>query len=110
MLYELIETSIESGFRSDHSLINIYFFKKEISERGPSYWRFNANLLNDKEYIDYIKEKIASFKTKYDNLGYCKAYVTQLCSKTVIRAECVWQKFIYKNPGVRNSFDDVTNL
>ena len=39
MLYELIETNIECGFRSDHSLIKISFFKKEESERGPSYWR-----------------------------------------------------------------------
>jgi hypothetical protein len=67
LIYELIETSIEAGFRSDHSLINISFYKKEASERGPSYWRFNANLLNDKEYITYIKEKLTNFKIKYEN-------------------------------------------
>jgi hypothetical protein len=71
MLYELIETHIESGFRSDHSLISISFFKKETSDRGPSYWRFNANLLNDTEYVPYIKEKLASFKVKYgDELNH----------------------------------------
>ena len=67
LLYELRETIIEAGFRSDHSLISISYFKKETSERGPSYWRFNASLLKDREYIDYIKEKINNFKIKYQD-------------------------------------------
>jgi hypothetical protein len=67
MIYELIGTNIEPGFRSDHSLISISFFKKEVSERGPSYWRFNANLLNDKKYITDIKKRIVNFKAKYED-------------------------------------------
>jgi exonuclease III len=67
MLYELVQTSILPGFRSDHSLLTISFFKKETSERGPSYWRFNANLLRDTEYIQFIKDKITTFKVKYEN-------------------------------------------
>ena len=72
MLYELNQIAIETGFHSDHSLIEISFSKKETSKRGPSFWRFNASLLKDKEYVTYIKKRISEIKEKYqneDNLG-----------------------------------------
>ena len=45
MIYDLNSVDIKPGYRSDHSLIDISFSGHDIKDRGPSYWRFNANLL-----------------------------------------------------------------
>ena len=49
---------IGTSLRSDHSIITLNFYKSETTERGPSFWHFNANLLKDKKYIDEINNRI----------------------------------------------------
>ena len=48
------DTKIRSSFKTDHSLIT-YSFKPYELEKGRGYWKFNASLLTDKEYIDKVK-------------------------------------------------------
>jgi exonuclease III len=68
LIYNLNEVDIKPGFRSDHSLINISFYAQEKSNRGPSYWRFNANLLKNSEYPDYINNRINEILEKHKDI------------------------------------------
>jgi hypothetical protein len=66
-MYNLESIDINNSIRSDHSLININFFKSEVPERGPSFWRFNTNLLRDTKYIEEIKTTINNAINKYNH-------------------------------------------
>ena len=54
LMYELDTIDIKSSTRSDHSLIDIDFYKSNIPKRGPSFWHFNASLLKDTKYVEKI--------------------------------------------------------
>jgi exonuclease III len=42
LMCELANVDIKTSIRSDHSMIDIDFFKIESTKRDPSFWRFNA--------------------------------------------------------------------
>jgi exonuclease III len=68
LMYDLQGVDIKPSIRSDHSLINIDLYKSEQSTRGPSYWRFNASLLNDRKYIEEIKLRYNMALEKYNDI------------------------------------------
>ena len=68
LMFQLEKVDIQPSLRSDHSLINIDFYKSEAPDRGPSFWRFNANLLKDSEYIEQITTCITNTSEKYKNI------------------------------------------
>ena len=68
LMYDMNTVDIKASYRSDHSLIDIDFFKANIPKRGPSYWRFNASLLRDKNYINKIKNGIQIAVAKYADI------------------------------------------
>ena len=68
LIYNLNKVGIKPGFRSDHSLIDISFYAQETSNRGPSYWRFNSNLLKNIEYTDYINNRINEVVEKHKDI------------------------------------------
>jgi hypothetical protein len=71
-MYDLETVDIQSSIRSDHSLIEINFYKSDIPNRGPSFWRFNASLLRDNEYTNKLKESYRTAVDKYkdvENIG-----------------------------------------
>ena len=68
MIHDLTEVDIEPGFRSDHSLIKITFKSHKQSERGPSYWRFNSNLLKNTDYVTYMNTRIDEIIEKHRNI------------------------------------------
>jgi exodeoxyribonuclease-3 len=59
MMYDLDIVDILSSSRSDHSMITIDFFKSDIPQRGPSFWRFNASLLKDADYVKIMDLLVA---------------------------------------------------
>ena len=61
---DLTDCKIESGYRTDHSLISldIQFGK---FKKGNSYWKFNNSLLKDKEYVTHIKTLINEVIQQY---------------------------------------------
>jgi hypothetical protein len=72
LMFQLQNVDIHASIRSDHSLISINFFKNETPDRGPSFWRFNASLLKDPDYINQIKKCITKSIDKYqdnDDIG-----------------------------------------
>ena len=68
MMYDLDTVDIKTSTRSDHSLIELNFFKSHIPTRGPSFWRFNASLLRDPKYVELIEACYKTALEKYDNL------------------------------------------
>ena len=52
---------IHPGVKSDHSLIDLHLIESKIS-RGKGFWKFNMQLLKDKEYVESIKSLIADLK------------------------------------------------
>ena len=68
LMYDLHSIDIKTGIRSDHSMIDIDFYKMDNPERGPSFWRFNASLLKDKTYIDLINTGLLKAQEKYNEL------------------------------------------
>jgi hypothetical protein len=68
LMYDLCNVDIKPSMRSDHSLIDIDFYKHDSPVRGPSFWRFNASLLKDSEYVEQMKLGIQKALDKYANL------------------------------------------
>ena len=60
----LKKSSIESSYRSDHSMITLELNFTNF-EHGNSYWKHNNSLLSDIEYLKQINEKITEVKRQY---------------------------------------------
>ena len=56
---------IDFGFQSDHSMISLDL-NTVMSKRGPGFWKFNAKLIEDLDYINGLKHKISKWNVKYD--------------------------------------------
>ena len=54
-------TDIIPAIRSDHSAITLSFNGIEEHQPGPSFWKFNASLLEDETYVSLIKDKYNSW-------------------------------------------------
>jgi hypothetical protein len=67
-MYNLENVDINDSIRSDHSLITINFYKSETPKRGPSFWKFNADLLKDKKYVTEINNQITKAIEKYQDI------------------------------------------
>ena len=49
MTYNILDTSIKPGCKSDHSIIRICLNVVKSQRRGRSYWKFNNKLLTEKD-------------------------------------------------------------
>lgn len=58
---EVEKVDITPAIRSDHSAITLQFKGMENLPHGPSFWKFNASLLEDEEYIAKINEKYSEW-------------------------------------------------
>ena len=77
-LLNLIECSkIEPGYRTDHSAI-VLKLRLSNFKRGPGLWRFNTSLLEDKDYVDLIKNIIHKTKIEYATFPYDKENIHKI--------------------------------
>ena len=58
------DAKIETGYRSDHSCVTL-FFKGKPSNKGQAFWKFNNSLLKDPKFITEIKKVIENVKQQY---------------------------------------------
>ena len=60
----VLQTRISPGYRTDHSLITLKLNIGNMS-RGRGFWKFNSSLLQDKDYVDIVKNVIKETVEKY---------------------------------------------
>ena len=59
---------ISPAINSDHSAICMKISSNFNDMKGPSYWKFNNSLCDDKQYCDELATKIKDWLIKYDNV------------------------------------------
>ena len=64
LLPSLKDSNIETGYRTDHSIITLELAFNDFKP-GKGLWKFNNSLLQDLEYLDTVKKKILEIKTQY---------------------------------------------
>ena len=64
--YIIKDVKIKVGNNSDHSLISLALQILDSRKRGKGLWKFNNNLLADKNYVAIIKELIKEIKSNTD--------------------------------------------
>ena len=65
-LQPLVTSSkICNAISTDHSAILLSICTLPNTEKGPSHWRFNTSLLDDKDYVENIKLNIDLWKAEY---------------------------------------------
>lgn len=87
--YQTSSVKIQPGNSSDHSLINLSLEIHETQKRGKGIWKFNNNLLKDKDYVDTIKNQINMIKSSvhFDNKNTRWDYLKcQIRTDTIIYA------------------------
>ena len=61
---KLKNTSISHGYRTDHSTLILELNLLE-AKHGKGFWKFNNSLLQDKEYINVVKQEICNTISQY---------------------------------------------
>ena len=67
MNQQVVKTEINYGCRTDHSLIQIEIYNKEI-KRGPGVWKFNNLLLNHTDFTDKMRKNLIEMKNKLQGM------------------------------------------
>ena len=47
--------------KSDHSAITLFVNGTEDERHGPSFWKFNASLIDDETYVSLIRDKYCTW-------------------------------------------------
>ena len=68
LFQNVIDTKIEYGYKSDHSIVNITL-KGETQSGKKLFWKFNNSLLKDTKYIAEVKTVLNDVKTRYANVN-----------------------------------------
>ena len=99
-----VDSSIKASVCTDHSLIEV-MIASTGSKRGPGFWKFNNNLLNDQEFVDYMDNVITGCLRGYDYLSaqdlwdLLKFKIKQMAhewSKERMRSEKVMKFVLYE--------------
>ena len=57
--------NVIEGRRSDHRIVNLKISKDKEVKKGPGFWKINNSLLNDRTYVQKIKQTIQSKALEY---------------------------------------------
>ena len=61
-LQEDVESvDIIAAIKSDHSAITLFINGIEDERHGPSFWKFNASLIDDETYVSLIRDKYCTW-------------------------------------------------
>ena len=74
---KLASCDIKPGYRTDHSLVDIYLDFNHL-ERGVGYWKFNNSLLTDKIYVDHVKATIRDVVQTYAASPYLRSNLHEI--------------------------------
>ena len=62
---EVEGADIIPSLNSDHSAIVLHFKSVEKQKHGPSYWKFNASLLDDSDFCKLIAESVPVWREEF---------------------------------------------
>ena len=70
LLSDLYQEEVERvdmipSLNSDHSAIVLHFNSVEEQKHGPSYWKFNASLLEDSVFCKLIAESVPEWREEF---------------------------------------------
>ena len=51
---EIISAEIKASIKTDHSAITLSINGLNETERGPNFWKFNLNLVNESDYCELL--------------------------------------------------------
>ena len=68
MSFNISKCDIKPSIKTDHSLITLDLLSAPHNKRGSGLWKFNAALLSDLDYVEYMKGIIEMNCTKYTEL------------------------------------------
>lgn len=66
---------IESSYGSDHLPVDLCI-KRNKFLKGKGIRKFDYSPLNDKEYIEIVKQRVLEFETQYSCVMYHLSFVT----------------------------------
>ena len=76
ILHNVTSCNIDSGYRTDHSIISISL-KESDQRRGSYLWKFNESLLNDNHYLQLIKDSIFDVVKQYAIPVYLDEFLSE---------------------------------
>ena len=65
---EIEMSDIIPSINSDHSAIFLQFNSMEKSDNGPSFWKFNASLVDDEYFVTLINESVPKWLDEYSSV------------------------------------------
>ena len=85
------------GIKSDHKCVTIFLdFNK--SDKGPGRWKMNTSILNDRSYIEKIKNLLLKTQNDYKNIS--KQLIWEICKikiKEFTISYCKYKQRLKKN-------------
>ena len=69
MREDIDNVDVIPSLKSDHSAIVLSINGIENRPRGPSFWKLNSSLLDDKEYVSLINMKYALWNDEFKNVN-----------------------------------------
>ena len=62
---EIISVGIKASIKTDHSVITLSISSLDETERGPNFWKFNSNLVNDSDYCELLTTEYVNWSEEF---------------------------------------------
>ena len=66
---EVVKADIVPSINSDHSAIILHFNSINQQHHEPSFWKFNASLLDDTDYLEMIWNSVSNWLNEFENVS-----------------------------------------
>ena len=63
---DLEKSDIISSINFDHSAVTLHFSSVDKQKYGPSFWKFNASLVNDTNFVTLLTESIPEWLNEFN--------------------------------------------
>ena len=63
----VIDDKIKPSIKTDHSMISLHIQGNNFEKRGPGFWKFNAALLKDTDYVQKVKDIINAYRLDHSD-------------------------------------------
>ena len=63
---DIDKSDIIPSINSDHSTIFLHFNSSDKQEDGPSFWKFNASLTDEDDFLTSINERVPMWLNEFD--------------------------------------------